>query len=141
MSGVRASGRLAGLAAAALLLGGTPAFGQEFQPYPQPKVTPEQYAAYAEQVRQAVGFTADVIREDNVIVFSDERTRTFWVFTTKDNPAHPAWITRQMVEEDGEVRVKQIGYYAGSEPAFAKLFRAYQDRNAKLMEDVARRNQ
>ena len=70
-----------------------------------------------------------------------ERTRTFWVFTTKDNPAHPAWITRQMVEEDGEVRVKQIGYYAGSEPAFAKLFRAYQDRNAKLMEDVARRNQ
>ena len=91
--------------------------------------------------RQAFGFTADVIREDNVIVFSDERTRTFWVFTTKDNPAHPAWITRQMVEEDGEVRVKQIGYYAGSEPAFAKLFRAYQDRNAKLMEDVARRNQ
>ena len=141
MSGVRASGRLAGLAAAALLLGGTPAFGQEFQPYPQPKVTPEQYAAYAEQVRQAFGFTADVIREDNVIVFSDERTRTFWVFTTKDNPAHPAWITRQMVEEAGEVRVKQIGYYAGSEPAFAKLFRAYQDRNAKLMEDVARRNQ
>ena len=40
-----------------------------------------------------------------------------------------------------QVRVRQIGYYAGSEAAFAKLFKAYQDRNAKLMEDVARRNQ
>jgi len=129
------------LAAALLALLAGQAWAQEFQPFPEPKVTPEQYAAYADQVRQAFGFTADFIREDNVIVFSDERTRTFWVFTTKDNPAHPAWITRQMVEENGQVRVRQIGYYAGSEPAFAKLFRAFQDRNAKLMEDVQRRNQ
>lgn len=127
--------------AAVLLSSTAPSLAQEFQPYPQPKVTPEQYAAYADQVRQWFGYTADVIREDNVIVFSDERSRTFWVFTTKDNPAHPAWITRQMVEENGEVRVRQIGYYAGSEAAFDKLFRAYQDRNAKLLEDVARRNQ
>jgi len=127
-------------AALALLLA-TPAFAQEFQPYPEPKVSPEQYAAYADEVRQYHGATADFIREDNVIAFSDPRSRTFWVFTTKDNPAHPAWITRQMVEENGDVRVRQIGYYAGSEEAFAKLFRAYQERNSKLMEDVARRNQ
>jgi len=36
--------------------------------------------------------------------------------------------------------VRQIGYFAGSEPEFAKLFRFYQERNAQLMEDVARRN-
>lgn len=129
------------LAALALLLAGAPALAQEFQPYPQPQVTPEQYARYAEEVRQWHGATADVVPEDNVIVFSDQRTRTFWVFTTKDNPAHPAWLTRQMVEENGQVRVRQIGYFAGSEAAFAKLFRAFQERNAKLMEDVARRNQ
>ena len=128
------------LAALGLLLAGTAA-AQEFQPYPQPQVTPEQYARYAEEVRQLHGATADVVPEDNVIVFSDQRTRTFWVFTTKNNPAHPAWLTRQMVEENGEVRVRQIGYFAGSEAAFAKLFRAFQERNAKLMEDVARRNQ
>ena len=133
--------RLHGSLSLVAILAVAPALAQEFQPYPQPKVTPEEFAAYAEQVRQNHGFTADIIREDNVIVFSDERTRTFWVFTTKDNPAHPAWITRQMVEENGQVRVRQIGYYAGSEPAFAKLFRAYQDRNAKLVEDVTRRNQ
>jgi hypothetical protein len=127
--------------AASAITAATPAFAQEFQPYPQPQITPEQYARYAEEVRQYHGATADVIPEDNVIVFSDQRTRTFWVFTTKDNPAHPAWVTRQMVEENGQVRVRQIGFFAGSEAAFAKLFRAFQDRNAKLMEDVARRNQ
>jgi hypothetical protein len=127
--------------AALLLLLATPVLAQEYQPYPEPKITPEQYAAYAEEVRQWHGATADFVREDNVITFSDQRTRTFWVFTTKDNPAHPAWVTRQMVEENGQVRVRQIGYYAGNEAAFAKLFRAFQERNAKLVEDVTRRNQ
>ncbi len=137
----RTRARPLALCLAAAVVAATPAFAQEFQPYPEPKITPEQYARYADEVRQLHGFTADVVREDKVIVFSDERSRTFWVFTTKDNPAHPAWVTRQMVEENGQVRVRQIGYYAGSEAAFAKLFKAYQDRNAKLMEDVARRNQ
>jgi hypothetical protein len=117
-----------------------PALAQEFQPYPQPKVTADQYARYAEEVRQAFGSTAQVVSEENVIVFSDMRTRTFYVFTTRDHAAHPAWITRQMVEEGGQVRVRQIGYFAGSEEAFAKLFRDYEQRNNKLMDDVARRN-
>ena len=114
---------------------------QDFQPYPSPQISAEQFARYAEQVRQGYGATAEVIREEKVVVFSDPRTRTFWVFTTKAHPAHPAWITRQMVEENGQVKVRQIGYFAGSEPEFAKLFRSYQERNAQLMEDVQRRNQ
>ena len=114
---------------------------QDFQPYRTPQITAAQFAAYAEQVRQAYGATAQVVLEEKVIVFSDLRTRTFWVFTTKDHPAHPAWITRQMVEENGQVNVRQIGYFAGSEPEFAKLFRSYQERNTQLMEDVQRRNQ
>ena len=117
------------------------AIPQDFQPYPTPQISAEQFARYAEQVRQAYGATAELIREDKVIVFSDPRTRTFWVFTTKGHPAHPAWITRQMVEENGQVNVRQIGFFAGPEPEFAKLFRSYQERNAQLMEDVQRRNQ
>ena len=75
-----------------------------------------------------------------LIAFSDERTRTFWVFTLKKHPAHPAWITRQMYQEDGQVRVRQIGYFAGSEDAFARLFQEYLLRNEELKADVARRN-
>ena len=128
------------LGVASVLLA-TAAAAQDFQPYPAPKVTPEQWSSYAEIVRQSHGASAQYVREENVVVFSDLRTRTFWVFTTKDHPAHPAWITRQMVEENGQVNVRQIGFFAGSESQFAKLFRSYQERNAQLMEDVQRRNQ
>ena len=107
---------------------------------PDPQITREQWAQYAEQIRQTYLASAEILAGQNQVAFSDMRTRTFWIFTTKDHPAHPAWITRQMVEEDGQVRVRQIGYFAGSEPEFAKLFRFYQERNAQLMEDVARRN-
>ena len=35
-----------------------------------------------------------------------------------------------MFEEGGEVQVRQIGYFAGSEPEFAKMFADYQRRDA-----------
>jgi hypothetical protein len=139
---VRAAPRIPGLSfglVVSLLTG--QAASQVFQPYGAPQVSIDEFVRYAEQVRQSYGPTAEVIKEEHVIVFSDQRTRTFWVFTTKDHPAHPAWITRQMYEEDGQVKVRQIGYFAGSEPQFAKLFHYYQERNAQLVEDVQRRNQ
>jgi hypothetical protein len=46
-----------------------------------------------------------------------------------------------MDEEGGQVHVRQIGYFAGSEVEFAKLFRYYQERNVQLQEEVERRNQ
>jgi hypothetical protein len=117
-----------------------PALAQEFQPYPSPNITVDQWADYAAQVRQNLESTAEVLKGMHLIAFSDMRSRTFYIFTTKDHPAHPAWITRQMVEDGGQVRVRQIGYFAGSEEEFAKLFRDYQQRNAQLLEDVERRN-
>jgi hypothetical protein len=117
-----------------------PALAQEYQPYPAPKITVEQWKTYATQVRQNLESTAEVLKGMNLISFSDMRSRTFYIFTTKDHPAHPAWITRQMFEEDGQVHVRQIGYFAGSEEEFAKLFRDYQERNEQLKEDVERRN-
>ncbi len=117
-----------------------PALGQEFQPYPVPQITVQQWAEYAEQVRQAHEASFEILKGQNLVAFSDPRTRTFYIFTTKDHPAYPAWITRQLYEEGGEVRVRQIGYFAGSEPEFAKLFADYQKRNTQLMEDVQRRN-
>jgi len=120
---------------------GATALAQHFQPYPTPKITAEQYARYAEEVRETYASTAEILKGQHLIAFSDLRARTFYIFTTKDHPAHPAWITRQMVEENGQVNVRQIGYFAGSETEFAKLFREYQGRNQQLMEDVQRRNQ
>jgi hypothetical protein len=118
-----------------------PALAQEFQPYPSPRITVEQFVSYAKQVQDSLGDSAEILQGMNLVAFSDMRTRTFYIFTTKDNPAHPAWITRQMDEEGGQVHVKQIGYFAGSEAEFAKLFRYYQERNVQLQEEVERRNQ
>ena len=118
-----------------------PALAQEFRPYPAPQITAQQWAEYADQVRRSYADSAEILKGQNVVAFSDQRTRTFYIFTTKDHPAHPAWITRQLYEEGGEVRVRQIGFFAGSEPEFAKLFADYQKRNAQLIEDVQRRNQ
>jgi hypothetical protein len=127
--------------AAALWLMTGPAVAQEYQPYPSPQITPQQWAKYGEEVRQNHGATLELFEDMKLVAFSDRRTRTFWVFTMKDHPAHPAWITRQVYEEGGQVRVRQIGYFAGSEEAFAKLFGEYQGRNESLIEEVRRRNQ
>ena len=116
------------------------ATAQEFQPYPAPRISAKQWADYAESVRRAHEPSVEILSGQDLVAFTDPNTRTFYIFTTKDHPAHPAWITRQLFEEGGEVRVRQIGYFAGSEPEFAKLFADYQKRNTQLMEDVQRRN-
>jgi hypothetical protein len=125
----------------ALGLSALPALAQEYQPYPTPNITPEQWAKYGEEVRQNHGATAEIFKDKQLVAFSDQRTRTFWIFTMKKHPAHPALITRQMYEEGGQVLVRQIGYFAGSEQEFAKLFREYLARNEELKESVERRNQ
>ena len=117
-----------------------PALAQEYQPYPSPKITQEQWARYGAEVRQNHGASLEVFEDKQLIAFSDERTLTFWVFTLKKHPAHPALITRQVYEEGGQIRVRQIGYFAGSEDEFAKLFLEYQTRNEELKQAVERRN-
>jgi len=128
------------LAAAALWLMAAPAIAQEYQPYPSPRITLEQWARYGEEVRQKHEASIEYFKDRQLFGFSDPDTRTFWVFTLKRHPAHPAWITRQLYEEGGQVHVRQIGYFAGSEEEFAKLFVEYQTRNEELIQDVARRN-
>ena len=126
--------------AAVLCLLAAAALGQDYQPYPTPQITPEQWARYGETVRQMYGDSLEVFKDKHLISFADLDTRTFWLFTMKDHPAHPAWITRQMYEEGGVVRVRQIGYFAGKEEEFAKLFAEYLKRNEELKKDVGRRN-
>jgi hypothetical protein len=44
-------------------------------------------------------------------------------------------ITRHVIHDNVSVKVRQIGYFAGDEESFAKLFKAYQQLNAQLLED------
>ena len=115
--------------------------GQEFQPYPSPKVTVDQWQKYLLEVRSRHEASLEIYKDKNVVVFSDPTTRTFYIFTTKDNPAHPAWITRQIVEQGGKVNVRQIGYFAGAQEPFDRMFSEYLQLNEQLKHEVEQRNQ
>ncbi|MGQ0384572.1 MAG: hypothetical protein ACT4UP_07840, partial [Gammaproteobacteria bacterium] len=114
---------------AAILLPATPVLAQEYQPYSSPRITVEQWQRYLDIVRQHHAASVEIYKGQDLVGFTDEATRTFYIFTTKDHPAHPAWITRQVVEIDGKVNIRQIGYFAGAEESFARLFDEYLKRN------------
>jgi len=124
----------------AALWAAAPAVAQEFQPYPSPRITVEQWQRYLETVRRSHEASAEVYKDQRLVGFTDQATRTFYIFTTRGHPAHPAWITRQVVETDGKVHVRQIGYFAGEEAPFGELFKEYLQRNEQLRQDVERRN-
>lgn len=133
---------LPGVAAflAATLWPAPPAAAQEYQPYPSPRITVDQWQRYLQAVRKNHEASAEIYKDQHIAGFTDEATRTFYIFTTRGHAAHPAWITRQVVEIDGKVQVRQIGYFAGDEEPFAALFSEYLQRNDRLLEDIQRRN-
>lgn len=68
----------------ALWLIASAGIAQEYQPYPSPRIAPEQWAKYADEVRQLHGKSLEVFKDKQLFAFSDLRTRTFWIFTMKD---------------------------------------------------------
>lgn len=73
---------------------------------------------------------------EHLAVYEDRDAGLFWAFTTPGHAAHPAWVTRRVVEQAGEVSTSQIGYFAGDEPAFAKLFNAYLALTEKTVKNL-----
>lgn len=133
---------LSGVAAwlAAALWPVPPAVAQEYQPYPSPRITVDQWQRYLQIVRMNHEASAEIYKDQHLVGFTDQATRTFYIFTTRRHPAHPAWITRQVFETDGKVQVRQVGYFAGDEEPFAVLFNEYLRRNDQLLEEIQRRN-
>ncbi|MGH8130772.1 MAG: hypothetical protein ACRES3_07955 [Steroidobacteraceae bacterium] len=126
-----------GLVAAFAL--GASALAQEFQPYPTPKITVQQWVGYLALIKSRLETTEQAFPELQLIVFTDYATRTQYTFTASGHPAHPAWIARQVVDENGKVNVRQIGYFAGSEEQFDVLFRTYLKLHAQMQQDSDKR--
>jgi hypothetical protein len=129
-----------------------PAAAQEYKPFPLAQITAAQWNEYFDQVNKAHGQSKRDFPAEHLVVFDDHgageekkaaegRGDTFWAFTVPGNPAHPAWVTRRAVNEAGKLTMRQIGYFAGDEKAFAKLFQDYRaltDRAIKAMEEKTR---
>ena len=57
-------------------------------------------------------------------------------FTHPCHSAHPAWVTIYLVEENQNLSLGQIGYFAGNEAAFAQMFKSYALLREKMIQET-----
>jgi hypothetical protein len=129
------------VAALVAFLLGSGAYAQEFKPYPRANITEAQWQSYFDEVREKHGATVQDIEDQKLLVYTDNATTTIYGFTKLGHPAHPAWIARKPEQRGDSLFIGQIGYFAGAEPPFAKLFREYLALNEKMKEEFKRRQQ
>jgi hypothetical protein len=108
----------------------------DIKPFPRAKISVEQWQGYFDLVTKEFGETKRIYKEQNLAVFSDDAQRANIAFTTINHTAHPAWVTRYVTQDNESVYVAQIGYFAGEEPPFAKLFKDYAKLNEKVKEHM-----
>ncbi len=98
----------------------------QFKPYSLAEITTKEWGTYFEKVSQAFPKTGQDHPEQHLIVDFNNKDRLSYSIAKKGHPAHPAWVTRQVVAAEGTIDMVQIGYFVGKEEPFAILFRQYQ---------------
>jgi hypothetical protein len=119
-----------GLVACVLFCAGAAA--QEFQPFPQARITEGEWRSYLAEVQAKLGATEKRFPEEHLMVFEDRSRQMYFAFTLPGHPAHPAWVTRRVVDAGGDVDTEQIGYFAGDEREFAALYESYRDLTKRM---------
>ena len=107
-----------------------------YNPYEDSKVTLEQWQDYYDIVAAEFGETKEEVSDAMLVLFQDASSSTNYAFTLPGHPAHPAWITRKLVERDGDVSMEQIGYFAGEEEPFSELFQDYAELAYQIKSDL-----
>jgi len=107
-----------------------------YNPYEDSKITPEQWQTYYDTVQSEFGETREEVTDAMLLLFEDASSSTYYAFTLPGHPAHPAWITRKLVERDGDVAMDQIGYFAGEEEPFSELFQDYAELTYQIRSDL-----
>ena len=113
------------LAAALSLLLAPAAHAQAFRPHAQFRITAQQWQQYLDQVRARPGVAVQPLADQHLTVYEDRAEHVLWAFTEPGHPAHPAWIAKRVLRVGNAVGIEQVGYFAGDEVAFGRLFRSY----------------
>jgi len=103
-----------------------------YKPFPEAQISGAQWESYRQQVYGAYGPSLRRFPSQNLEVLHSPDNVMHFAFTTPGHPAHPAWITRSA--QTGTV--DQIGYFAGKEEPFAKLFQAYLNLTNRTIDSV-----
>jgi hypothetical protein len=103
-----------------------------YKPFPEAQITEAQWEGYHRMVVEAYEASLRQFPDEHLEVLHSSDQAIHFAFTTPGHPAHPAWITRSI--KDGSV--DQIGYFAGEEQPFAKLFQAYLALTDRTLESI-----
>lgn len=109
-----------------------------YNPYEDSKITAEQWQKYFDTIQSEFGETREEVSDAMLVLFEDESSSTFYAFTLPEHPAHPAWVTRKLVEKEGDVTMDLIGYFAGDEEPFSELFQDYAELTYQIQSDLTR---
>lgn len=104
----------------------------DFEPYQTARITAAQWEDYYLSVRGNYRDTEQVHADRYLVTYSDDSARMSVTFTLAGHEAHPAWITRKIVEQGGIIELTQTGYFAGNERSFAELFEEYERLNQRI---------
>lgn len=119
----------------------TPLLAATYNPYEDSEITPEQWQEYYDIVQSEFGETKQEVSDAMLVFFEDASSSTYYAFTLPEHPAHPAWVTRKLVERDGDVSMELIGYYAGDEVPFSELFQDYTELSYQIQSDLEARKE
>jgi hypothetical protein len=106
--------------------------GPQYMPYPLADITGAEWEDYHRLVAATFNASRREFPEEHLEVFHSPDSTLHVAFTTAGHPAHPAWITRQVLGGS----VDQIGYFAGPEEPFAELFRTYLALTKKTLDEI-----
>jgi hypothetical protein len=106
--------------------------GPQYMPYPLADITAAQWGDYHRLVAETFTSSRREFPDEHLEIFHNPDSTMHLAFTTAGHPAHPAWITRKVLEGS----VDQIGYFAGPEEPFAELFRSYLDLTKKTLAEI-----
>ena len=121
---------------AVIALVATGAAALELAPYDSPKVTPEQFEQYHAAVAEELSDSHQPYPEYALETYSDPVTRSSIAFTLPSHPAHPAWVTRQVAEDENGIYIEVSGFFAGDPTAFARLLGQYQAISAQATQKM-----
>ncbi len=114
----------------------TPLLAATYNPYEDSEITLEQWQEYYDIVQSEFGDTEQEVSDAMLVFFEDASSSTHYAFTLPEHPAHPAWVTRKLVERDGDVSVELIGYFAGDAEPFSELFQDHAELTYQVQSDL-----
>ncbi len=101
-------------------------------PYPIANITQEEWQTFYSKARENLSHSQRTYRHQKMVVFIDKFNGHHYAFTLPGHTAHPSWIVRRIINQEGELQIQQVGYYVNDEAPFVELFDAYLKLNDKI---------